>query len=107
MSDKKASPLPKPRWDGSRVMFEIEAGGELITCAISRSALQELSGRRHFAAPELLRCFVEIRAKVEAIALHKYAVSPDSVCGILSIWEDDIEAVPVATVATTEIEQRV
>jgi hypothetical protein len=107
MSAKTATALPKPRWDGSRVMFEIEAGGELVTCAISRAALQELSGRRHFAAAELLRCFVEIRAKVEAIALNKYTVSPDSVCGILSIWEDDIDAAPVASVTPAPVEQRI
>lgn len=38
--------VARPRWDGSRVLFEIEVAGRPVACAISRAALQELSGRR-------------------------------------------------------------
>jgi hypothetical protein len=85
--------LSRPRWDGSRVLFEIADGDERIACAISRAALQDLSPRRHFKAAELLACFANARAHIEAIARGKLARS-GSLSGTLSIWADDIEDLP-------------
>jgi len=86
--------LSKPRWDGSRVLFEIEVAGEAVPCAISRSALQNLSGRRHFASADLLRGFATARAQIEEIAAGKFRASPESVSGIVSIWDDDVDTAP-------------
>ena len=88
--------LSKPRWDGSRVLFEIEVGGQPVMCAISRGALQELSGRRHFASTDLLRCFLEARPRIEELAVGKINGRPDSVSGIVSIWADDMDSPPAA-----------
>ncbi len=96
--------LARPRWDGSRVLFEIADGGERIACAISRSALQDLSRRRHFKAADLLQCFASARPRIEAIALGKLRARGGDLAGTLTIWADDIEdqpATPVAAVAST------
>jgi hypothetical protein len=83
--------LAKPRWDGSRILFEIEVAGAPVACAISRSALQDLSGRKQYAAADLLRCFEAFRSQIETIAAGKFRDKPESVSGIVSIWDDDIE----------------
>lgn len=83
--------VPRPRWDGSRVLFDIEHGGQLVACAISRGALQDLSEHRCFKAPELLKCFSDARARIEAIALAKFRAEGESVSGVVSIWADDVD----------------
>jgi hypothetical protein len=108
MTDITQKPsLAKPRWDGSRVVFEIDVGGEAVTCAISRAALQEVSGHRHFSAADLLRCFAGIREQIEAIAQVKFTSRPDSVCGILSIWADDIDDPPASDATARPQQQRI
>jgi hypothetical protein len=108
MTDIAQKPsLAKPRWDGSRVVFEIDVGGEAVTCAISRAALQEVSGHRHFSAADLLRCFAGIREQIEAIAQVKFTSRPDSVCGILSIWADDIDDPPASEATARPQQQRI
>lgn len=83
--------LAKPRWDGSRVVFEIDVDGEIVDCAISRSALQDISGVRRFAPVDLLRGFGEVRARIEEIAANKFRIRPETVSGFVSIWADDVE----------------
>ena len=89
-------PITTPRWDGSRVLFEIEVAGRPIACAISRAALQELSGRRHIASGDLLRRFADGRDRIERIAASIFAIRPESVTGTLHIWADDIDDPPSA-----------
>jgi hypothetical protein len=72
-------------------LFEITAGDERVPCAISRTALQELSDRRHFKPAELLQCFLKVRERIERIALDKLRARPDGVSGTLNIWADDID----------------
>jgi Protein of unknown function (DUF1488) len=102
---KQKASISKPRWDGSRVLFEIEAAGNRVACAISRSALQDLSGRRHFASTDLLRCFTEARPQIEAIAASKFKARPESVSGIVSIWADDVDEPPPAPAMARQQEQ--
>lgn len=93
---RRDTSVSRPRWDGSRVFFEIEdAAGQQIACAISRGALQDLSERRYFKSAELLRCFADARGRIEAIALSKLRASPESASGVVSIWADDIDEAPV------------
>ena len=86
--------VSQPRWDGNRVQFAIEAEGKLIRCAISRSALQELSGHPHLATSDLLRRFVDSRERVEEIAARIFHITPEWVSGPVSIWADDIDDPP-------------
>ena len=95
--------VSQPRWDGNRIQFAIEAEGKLIRCAISRSALQHLSGHRHLATSDLLRRFVDSRERVEEIAARIFQVTPEWVSGPVSIWTDDIDDPPPACALTREI----
>lgn len=79
-----------PRWDGQCIVFELEAEGELLPCAISRQALQDLSARRHFKPAQLLLCFAEARPRIEAIARRKLARRAAGSVSRLSIWSEDI-----------------
>jgi hypothetical protein len=59
----------RPRWDGTRVFFEIADGNEQIQCAISRAALEEISEKRCFRTADLLGCFANARGRIERLAL--------------------------------------
>ena len=84
--------VSQPRWDGDRIMFEVEDRGRRMPCAIYRGALEELTGQRHFKPAELLRCFAEARGLIEMIALAKLKTRPAGVSGLLNIWSNDIGA---------------
>ena len=99
-NSKPTIEVAKPRWDGSRVVFEIDVDGEAVPCAISRSALQDISGVRRFAPVDLLRGFSEVRGRIEEIAANKFRIRPESVTGFVSIWADDIEDVRPAPAGT-------
>ena len=43
----------RPRWDGSRILFDITDGNEQVPCAISRAALEQISERRCFKTADL------------------------------------------------------
>lgn len=86
-----ATGLAPPRWDGRRVLFEVAHGGQSVVCAISLTALQDLSSFRRFKPAELLKCFIETRARIEAIALAKLRARPGGVAGVLNIWSDDLD----------------
>jgi hypothetical protein len=93
---KRMRSVTKPRWDGTRVLFEIEISGRAVACAISRAALQELSGSRHIASGDLLHRFAERRDQIEDIAISIFAVRPENLTGTLHIWADDIVDPPSA-----------
>jgi hypothetical protein len=73
------------------VVFEVVDAGEVIDCAISREALQDISGRRYAKPPELLACFETLRGRLEAIALAKFRARPESVDGMVTIWSGDLD----------------
>ena len=93
---RKLWSVTKPRWDGSRVLFEIEVAGRPVACAISRAALQELNGCHHIASGDLLRRFAAGRDRIEEIAASIFAIRPESVTSTLHIWADDIDDPPSA-----------
>ena len=99
----EGSLVSQPRWDGNRVQFAIETEGKRIQCAISRSALQHLSGHPHLATSDLLRRFVDSRERVEEIAARIFHITPEWVSGPVSIWADDIDDPPPACAPTREI----
>ena len=104
---KRVRSVTRPRWDGSRVLFEIEAAGRPVACAISRAALQELSGCHHIASGDLLRRFADGRDRIEELATRIFAIRPENVTGTLHIWADDIDdPPPPPTVACQAAEVR-
>jgi hypothetical protein len=86
----------RPRWDGHRLLFEIEVAGKPVSCAISRAALEEVSGYRYIQASDLLRRFAGQRDRINEIAAGIFAIRPDNVTGVLNIWADDINDPPPA-----------
>jgi len=66
-----------PRWDGRRMLFEILDGDRRVSCAISLTALQDMSERRRFKRTDLLLCFAQARDRIEALALRKHRARPD------------------------------
>lgn len=90
-SSSVVTPLPAPRWDRNRVLFEIDDGDERVECAISREALQHLSDRRYGKPVELLASFVKVRRRIERVALSKHRLHPDPVSGLVIIWSGDLE----------------
>jgi Protein of unknown function (DUF1488) len=93
---KRLPSVTRPRWDGSRVLFQIEVAGRPVACAISRAALQEVSGCHHIASADLLRRFADGRDRIEEIATNIFAMRSESVTGTLHIWANDIDDPPSA-----------
>lgn len=94
----------QPRWDGNRLTFLINTEGKRIRCAISRSALQNLSGRSHLATGDLLDHFMDSRDKIEEIAARIFYITPEWVSGPVSIWADDVDHPrPVRVFASPEL----
>ena len=82
------------RWDGRRVLFEIESAGERVACTISRAALQQISGPKNFSSTDMLESFARVRSRIELVAARKFKQRPESVSGIVSIWADDFDDLP-------------
>jgi hypothetical protein len=85
-----------PRWDGSRVLFEVTASGQKVQCAISPMALEAVGHRRCTGTGELLRCFTRARRRIEGLALDKLHARPAGVFGRVSLWADDLGTLPPA-----------
>jgi Protein of unknown function (DUF1488) len=86
-----------PRWDGRRMLFEVQDEDRRVDCAISLNALQDLSGQRRFKRADLLICFAAARGRIEAIALTKLHARSHGVSGVLNIWSEDIGGPPPAS----------
>jgi hypothetical protein len=93
---EQAAGLSSPRWDGSRVLFEIAVGGDRVACAISRSALEDLGQRRHLKPADLLLHFARARERIAAIARAKLLARGGDHTGTIGVWSDDIEDFPPA-----------
>src|SRR5690242_3837140 len=86
----------QPQWDGNRLTFTINTEGKRIPCAISRSALQNLSGHTYLTTSDLLQRFMDSRDRIEEIAARISHITPEWVSGPVSIWADDIDNPPPA-----------
>ncbi len=82
------------RWDGRQVLFDVQDQDRSYPCAISLSALQDLSEFRRFKPADLLKCFEAIRPRIEAIALGKLRARSADPTGLLHIWSDDLTDQP-------------
>ena len=87
----QAASVPAPRWDGSRVLFEIVEDGESVMCAISREALREVTGRGYGKPAELLASFNDMRARIEAVARAQHRAKSSATVGLLTVWSGDLD----------------
>jgi hypothetical protein len=85
------SSAPQARWDGRRVLFEVEHDGEEVPCAISSDVLRDLTARRCFKPKDVLACFVEARPQVEAIVHGKLRARITPSLMPLTIWSNDLD----------------
>lgn len=85
---------PRPCWDGSRILFEISNGDELVPCAISRAALEGISETRCPSVADLMRCFAGARGNIERLAMKKLKARMPGMSGRLSLWADDLDSLP-------------
>ena len=90
--------LSLPRWDGSRVLFEVIDKSERVPCAISRMALEAIGESRLSKTLDLLGCFARSRGRIEELALEKLRARPAGVSGRLSLWADDVDQPPTGGV---------
>jgi hypothetical protein len=91
---KREAAAPRPRWDGSRILFDISDGSTQVACAISREALQDISGTRCYKEADLLRCFTDARERIEALALRKLQAMHGNVGSRLNLWAGDVDNAP-------------
>ena len=92
----------QPRWDGNRLAFTINTEGKRIPCAISRSALQNLSRHTHLATSDLL--VMDSRDKIEEIAARIFHITPEWVSGPVNICADDLDnPAPARAFAAREV----
>src|SRR5689334_8991977 len=88
----KTRQLSAPRWDYNRVLFKIRDGENLISCAISGSALQEIDDEGRYARPlELLARFSKNQTSIEHIAREKIRAGQGSISGLVTIWSGDLD----------------
>jgi hypothetical protein len=79
-----------PTCDGTRILFDITEAGEVVPCAISRMALEDMTQGRCFKPADMLKSFARVRDRVEALAAQKFRDLPEGVTGRLSLWSDDV-----------------
>ena len=98
----QGAPTLEPHWDGNRVRFAISIKGKRIPCAISRAALQRISGQQQASAGGLVHDFRDSRDRIEEIATSIFDVTPDGIPGPVSIWADDIDISPSSWVSACQ-----
>lgn len=84
----------RPRLDGRRVLFEVQADGYAVPCAISLATLQDIGMRRHLRPEDALECFGQAWPRIEAAALRKLRNRAPATGGLLNVWADDLEEAP-------------
>lgn len=84
----------RPRLDGRRVLFEVQADGQAIPCAISLPTLQDIGMRRHLRPEDALECFGQAWPRIQAAALRKLHSRAPATGGLLNVWADDLEEEP-------------
>jgi len=62
-----------------------------VPCTISVGASQDITGQRRFKPADLLASFVEVRSRIEAIALGKFRRRAKGATGLVHLWSDDID----------------
>ena len=89
-SPKPPMATPAPRWDRNRVLFVVAVDGQGVDCAISREALQDLTGRRYGQPKDFLAAFAQFRDRIEGLAADKARARSEDNDALLTIWSGDI-----------------
>lgn len=81
-------------------------GGITRPCAISRGALEALTGASFIAPRDLLTRFATQQTRIEDLARSLFAIRPESITGTLNIWTDDVDDSPDAPARAQHAERR-
>jgi hypothetical protein len=76
------------------VLFAIDVLGQSIGCAISRAALEDVSGTRCYGSAASLARFASARAAIERLARQKYQSRGAGIYGRVILWSTDIDEAP-------------
>ena len=86
--DAAASPA---RWDGRRVLFDMQHELQVVPCAVSPVVLRELAPGPCFKTKDILRCFLAARSQLEAAARSKLRRRALPYPTPLTVWSSDLE----------------
>jgi hypothetical protein len=81
---------PGARWDGRRVLFDVQHGQGVVECAISPEVLRGITARAAFKPKDVLQSFMAAQAEVTAIVhgkLRRRALHATP----LTVWTSDVE----------------
>ena len=98
-----AASSSRAQWNANRILFEIEDGGQRVSCAISGAALEDISERRLFKPVDFLACFETARERIEAVARVKSRARGEGASGLVTVWADDLDVPPPDAEATPSL----
>jgi hypothetical protein len=79
------------RFDGYSITFMIDVESAQIPCAISLGAFDTISGERRRQRAQLLSAFQTHDERISRIARGLFLQRPETIDGIIRIWENDVE----------------
>jgi hypothetical protein len=85
------SAAPAARWDGRRVLFDVQHERQVVPCAVSPLVLRELAPGPCFKTKDILKCFVAARSQLEAAAQSKLQRRALPYPTPLTVWSSDLE----------------
>jgi hypothetical protein len=82
---------PDARWDGRRVLFDVQHDMQVVPCAVSPFVIRELVPGPCFKTEDVLKRFMAARIQIEAAVHSKLQrrVSPSPTP--LTVWSSDLE----------------
>ncbi|MCB8883426.1 DUF1488 family protein [Acidisoma cellulosilytica] len=88
------------QFNGHSITFIIDVKSEQVPCAISLGAFDAIAGERRRQRGQILSAFQTHDERISRIARNLFLRRPDSIDGIIRIWEhdvdDDLDAAPVS-----------
>ncbi|MBL6077114.1 DUF1488 family protein [Belnapia sp. T18] len=79
------------RWDGRRVLFDVQHDMEVVPCAVSPFVIRELVPGPCFKTQDVLKRFMAARIQIEA-AVHSKLQRRVAPCPTpLTVWSSDLE----------------
>ena len=88
------NPGQGPRWRHDRILFDVEVDGALVSCSVSKAAIQDAGGRHSNLPRDLMSEFMRLRDRIEAAALLKLRSRAEGAEGTVHLWSADLDDDP-------------
>ncbi|SDD40286.1 DUF1488 family protein [Belnapia rosea] len=82
---------PQARWDGRRVLFEVQHDMQVVPCAVMPVVIRELAPGPCFKTKDVLKCFMAARSRIEAAVHSKLQRRTIPYPTPLTVWSSDLE----------------